>query len=308
MFLASCDTSQTSRQGSSTRVFGDGIELSFVQGVPPDIIHVERGLNPNTNFEVAVNIRNRGSFPRDDITSLNGRIYLRGFDSNIISGYWSGGNQFNSLRGASESMPEGSLLQKNFIANQINYPFESREYPINLLLTACYYYQTETAGIVCVDPNPTSREEKICTMGDVRLDVQNAPVKVTRVSQTATSSELIFNIEITNTGNGVVLREFAFRGGGVVTEDRCLNADTYRDMNLVGISTSIVGLGEGNCRPTGSSQEPIRLFDNRGNVVCTFPIPQNMDSAYTTQMQIILMYGYRQSVQKEIKLVNVGAR
>ncbi len=310
LLLTSCETTTSSDQQTErpAPAGSSGIDVSFVQGVPPDRIYVEQGDNTNSEFEVVVNLQNSGSFPRDDLGSLNGKLYLTGFDPSMIrNGRWDGGNQFNRIQGVSSSFPEGGFEQKSFVADSVRYPFDSKEYPLSLMLSACFYYETYATAVVCVDPNPASQsQDKVCHPGNVRLDPQNAPVKVTSIQQSATSRELIFTIEFSNVGGGKVLKEFQQANSGVVTEDRCTELE-YDDTDRVGIDVVVTGLPEGTCSPLGGPQDPIRMYDGKGTVTCKFPMPQDISSEYTTQMSITLKYGYLTTAKKDITLVNTGA-
>lgn len=312
-FLVSCSISSISSSShvttpsKSSSSGTKGLVISFAQGVPPSEIYINEGSNPDANFEIAVNINNRGSYPQSEIGSLNGKLYLTGFDPSIIkSGQWNGGNQFNLIQGASDTYPEGGFMQKSFIAREISYPFVSKQYPLSLQLTACYYYETQATTIVCIDPKPASQDEKVCKVGSVQLDRQNAPVTITNVRQTGNSKETIFTIDIANSGSGSVVREFLTENGGVVSEDRCLEL-AYDDKNVVGIKASIAGFPSGTCTPAGTPDDPIRLYDEKGTVVCKFPISSGITTAYTTQMSLTLQYGYLETISKQVTLVNTDA-
>ena len=309
--FSSCDLfTEQSNQGtrSSRTATGKGVEISFARNIPPDIIYVDGEHNPNIKFEVVVDIRNLGAYPKLGSGSLNGKIFLTGFDADLIEGgNWVGGNQFNLIEAVSDDLPEGGVLQKNFVANGIYYPYRSREYPINLVLTACYYYETEALGSVCIDPNPASLDNKVCEFDDVKLSEQLAPVQVTRIQQSGTSNQLILTIDIKNLGSGVVLREFAREGQGVLADGRCLNLG-YDDADRLGLEIEIVGIGKGDCRPMGVFRDPIRLFDDAAQVICTFQLPEDITSEFSSQMNIKLNYGYLTSETKQIKIVNLDVR
>ena len=76
ILLSSCGEPSSGRQG-------DGLEISFLDGTPPSTLYVQKGQN-DIPFELIVELKNRGSYPRNDIGSLNGRLYLTGFDKAII--------------------------------------------------------------------------------------------------------------------------------------------------------------------------------------------------------------------------------
>ncbi len=310
LLLSSCTTTSgpagTTSGRRETTATAQGVRFSFAPGVPPDTVYVEEGINEEP-LEVAVEITNTGDYPRNEIGSLNGKLYLTGYDPAIVkSGRWTQTNQFNLLQGASESLPEGGYIQREFVAPNIHYPFDSKNYPLTLMLTACYYYETYATGIVCIDPKPAEVDDgKICQMGAVSLDKQRAPVQVTDVKQTGSSKETILTITIRNTGRGQVLNEFMEERKGVVTEDRCLDLE-YGDGYLVGLYATITGLGKGKCTPLGNSQDPVRLYDGEATIVCKFPVGSELTSAYTTQMSITLQYGYLETIAKEVTLVNTA--
>jgi hypothetical protein len=308
LLLTSCTVPSTSSPPSSgTPTRTAGVQFSFAEGVPPSELYINEGSNPNANFEVAVNIYNKGNYPKSDLGSLNGKLYLTGFDPSIIKGgRWNGNNEFNRIQGASDTFPEGGFMQKAFIANEISYPFESKQYPLSLQLTACYYYETHASAIVCIDPDPASPDEKVCKVGDVTIERQDAPVTITNVRQTGNSRETIFTIDIANTGSGSVVREYLSAGGGVVSDDSCLQLG-YDDRNVVGLTATIAGFPSGGCTPEGTPSDPIRLYDGRGTVVCKFPLSSEITSAYTTQMSLSLHYGYLESISTEVTLVNTDA-
>lgn len=307
ILLSSCaelgSQTTTDRSGSSSSSRTPGIQLSFVEGVPPDRFYVEEGTNENVNFEAAIEIRNTGEFPQDDGGNLNGRLHLTGFDRSIIRNRrWEGGNTFDRINGVSSAMPEGGIEQKIFRADDIYFPSNSREYPVTLMLNACYYYETDATATVCVDPDPRSRSgNQACNLGEVSLNSQQAPLQVTEIVQTGTSSELIFSIQIENRGNGKVLRETGT--SGVVSEDRCMNPD-FDETDRLTVDARVTGLSSGRCSPEGSASEPLRMYDGRGEIVCRFPLDNSIDSAYTTEMQIDLGYGYQVTERKDITLVN----
>ncbi|MFP4190291.1 MAG: hypothetical protein ACLFSL_04620, partial [Candidatus Woesearchaeota archaeon] len=120
--------------GSSSSSYG--VQVSFVEGVPSNTFYVDEGLNTNANFEVAVDIQNKGDFPQSELESLYGRLYLTGYDPSILRNRrWDGGDQFDRLHGVSSSYPEGDSVQKSFIADEVKFPSDRRkEYPISLVL------------------------------------------------------------------------------------------------------------------------------------------------------------------------------
>ena len=310
--LSSCTSTQSPEAKgdvpSSSRIGGSGsVEISFVDGFPPNNIYIDPSQPSSNEFEFIVNIQNRGSFPKTDEGSLNGKLYLTGYDPSLIKGGdWQGagdaGNQFNRLRGVSDSTPQGETIQKSFEADEIVYPFETREYPLSLMLNACYYYETDATATVCIDPDPAMQKDKVCTQGSPMIDPHNAPVVVAGITQTGTSEKSIFTIDLSARSNGRILKAFQPRD---ISRELCTNPD-YDDFDKIGVRTEITGLGEGNCRPSGSAEEPIRIYNGRATIVCEFPVPNDQQNAYTTQMKIKLQYGITESMTKSVTLINTA--
>ena len=58
----------------------DGISLNFLPNNPPSVVYADQ-----QKFDVVLEVNNRGAYPQvdDPVTSL-GKIYLGGYDSNIL--------------------------------------------------------------------------------------------------------------------------------------------------------------------------------------------------------------------------------
>lgn len=300
LFISSCGS-------TSSGLRGDGLEISFISGTPPDTLYVQKGSN-DIPFELITEIKNKGAYPRNDIGSLSGRLYLTGFDKAIIDGRWDDGSEFNKIIGSSSSLPDGGLEQKRYTANSITFPYDAQSYLMTLMLTACYYYETFATGSICVDPNPTSavQNQKVCSLGDVNLNEQHAPIKITSIEQSGNQKETMLTINFENTKDGKVLRQFS-PTSGVVSEDKCLELG-FDDLNKVGITAEIVGLPRGDCTPAGTFDDPIRMSNGKGTVFCRFTLDSSTTSAYIAPFEITLHYGYLQTTFKEVTLVNTDAR
>ncbi len=294
------------RDSSGTSSYSSqGVVVSFIDNLPPSTFHVDEGMNRGANFEIGVHIQNKGEFPRTETGSLYGKLYLTGYDRNILrDGRWERDNQFNMLPGVSSSYPQGDSKYMTYTVNDIYYPVDSRQYSMNLMLNACYYYETSATATVCVDPDYRGdRADKPCRVGDVRLDPQKAPVQVTNIDASATSSELIYVMTIQNRGGGKVL--FDRGGSGAVSDGNCLNPD-HDEKDRVIVHASVTGLPRGRCSPEGSVSNPLRIYQGSENIVCRFPLDSvSTDSAYTTQMNIDLRYGYRTRTSREVTLINM---
>ncbi len=300
--LSSCNITTS---GSSVR--GNGLEVSFISGTPPDTLYVQKGEN-DIPFELIAELKNRGSYPKNDIGSLSGRLYLTGFDKAIIDGKWDNGPEFTKIRGASSLLSDGEMEQKRYVADSITFPYDAQSYVMTLMLTACYYYETFATGTICIDPNPTSavQNKKVCSLGDVTLNDQHAPVIITSIEQSGNQKETMLTIHFKNQNNGQVVRQFS-PTSGVVSEDKCLELG-FDDINKVGITAEIIGLPRGDCTPKGTFDDPIRMSNGEGSVFCRFPLDSASTTAYTTPFEITLHYGYLQTATKDVTLINTEVR
>src|SRR3989344_2633267 len=79
----------TEKSLEEIRTGTEGIIMNFLTNAPPATIHVEQGADERSNtFEVVLEVRNKGAFPQPEdrgVTAPPGRIYLSGYDPNIIS-------------------------------------------------------------------------------------------------------------------------------------------------------------------------------------------------------------------------------
>ncbi|MFP4111663.1 MAG: hypothetical protein ACLFPQ_03280 [Candidatus Woesearchaeota archaeon] len=298
IFAAGCqNTTNNGSIGDFTPQGTKGLTMTFVENAPPDDIYVESGAT-NDVFETTIELKNQGSYPKEE--GFEGKLYIGGFDETVItSGGWDGGEDIpTTLNGKSQFFPEGGYEIKSYFAD-INYGFDSNSYRPTILVTACYNYQTRASPLVCIDPTPTSTtvKNKICTMSDVSMSGgQGGPVSVTSLEQSGNSQKTIFKIHIQNQGGGQVIPWDAY--------DRCQEL-TRRDIDTVQVQVSASSLGNGQCTPAGTSDQPVRLQNGRGVIVCTFDNPLGRNDAYTTPLDITLSYGYSESIMKQVNIIKI---
>jgi len=170
-------------------------------------------------------------------------------------------------------------------------------------VTACYAYSTYATPVVCIDPAPFSEDEKVCYPGQIDLKgSQGAPVAVTSVYQENTPRSVIFTIQVRNVGRGTVIYP-----GDL---ELC---SPYYPGNLGVQSLDIVILGD--IRMSGSAQRLrctpndniIRLRDGRGQITCKYDMEYaTAKSAYKAPLVIELWYGYREYLERHVRLKRVS--
>ncbi len=302
LFFSFGCTPKTGETGVDYRKGTQGIVMNFMTDMPPAKMY------DNMPIDLVVEIRNKGAYPQPNsltgwaINVINpnakgvGTLYLSGFDNTIVVGM---PKQISlpKVEGKNIYNPEGGYDVVSFRGNIIN--FDSRKtdsYNANFLVTSCYNYETLAPQTVCIDPEPysTKQKTKVCTIPQSYSlsGGQGAPVAVTKIEETVLSNKIQFKVYIKNVGSGKVI------------DKNRLNIDCpysldYTNMDKVYVSGRVSGYSL-SCRPNN----PIRLINGAGSVICTIPKPAMSKSAYTTPLQVKLEYGYTSSIQKGVEILN----
>jgi hypothetical protein len=267
-----------------------GVELEFLQDLPPPVIYDEQELVS------LVEVKNLGN---SDLRQDQCFVHITGFDPYIISG------GFNALRSCAENLPQlegknlynikGEVNQLEFMSSIIGLPGVP-EYSPNLKYNLCYNYHTKASPSVCVDPQrfQISGQQKAC---DFRSGVQvragqGGPVGVSYVKSDMINGKAIFEINVRNMGNGKVLSPDAdIHSCGDTSLSRL---DFDRVKYEVQLGSGIVG----DCKPRDGI---LRMNNNNGKILCTFHTSGS--SAFETPLIIDLDYSYWQTYDKQIKIV-----
>ncbi|MFH2027694.1 MAG: hypothetical protein ABIJ08_01015 [Nanoarchaeota archaeon] len=208
-----------------------------------------------------------------------------------------------TLMGKSDFTPEGASSAVAFIIDEVkDLPKGASSFKQNLLFSLTYLYKTIANPSVCIDPNPRSAvvQEKVCTVKDISLSNQGAPVAVTKVEQDITSTRLLFKIYIQNLGKG-----------NIIPSDKVdISADPnpntgYGWGNLDNVAYS-VKLGSeditAGCKPEGGV---VKLVNGKGYIFCEKGNVDKITSIYTAPLNIILTYGYSTTESKEIEVIKI---
>lgn len=314
VLISGCQGKSTQESIENIRVGTEGIAVNFLPNAPPATIHVEQGADEKANtFEVVLEVRNKGAWPQpdDNLPAPLGRIFLSGYDTNIL--------EFDKnppiedlsnkpLDGKSTINPNGGLdfitLKGKVLAGNLNV----EKYEPVLLATACYEYRTIAGPNVCIDPNPysTVKEKKVCEVQGVALSNQGAPIAVTKIDEEAFATKTQFKITIKNVGGGEVIHDKAL--------DKCAPTGeklARENVDKVYLAGFKVGTKELNCGPFVSNEGgvvkgvsgDIRLLNGEGYVICELPssdYAKDVKSAYLTPIKIELLYGYRITAERKV--------
>lgn len=294
IFLASCTPAgqQPTKEGFQPefRTGSSGMRLNFVTNNPPIKIF------DTEEFSALIEVFNEGAF---DVGGPGDKIYLSGFDNRIITGTPTTGKPIPKIEGKSAINSRGGQDLIDF-QGKIQQIIPERV-PQTVLATACYTYETVASGNVCIDPDPNtpSLRRKVCTPAPIGLGSQGAPVAVTNVELDARRGKTGFRITVQNVGGGDV-----FRFGGEFLQ-KCNPYDPtglkFREVDYVMLADVLVG-GQsirGTCRPL--DQTHIRLDNGIGTVYCE--LLTTGSNAFTSPITVVLRYGYRTTIQKDIAIL-----
>lgn len=272
-----------------------GLEMYFIPNAPPNQVY------DGDHLDIMVELKNRGAYPESDI--FDGKLEISGFDFNAIRGSWEGGSHIPvSLRGMSKEYPDGGYEVKTYSDTRgVKVPFGGPKYDASILVTACYKYKTIANPMVCIDPDPYKviEERKVCRF-DESISVgggQGAPVAITRIEERVSSDHIIFDIYMSNVGNGKVIDWAAY--------DLCPFDLELKDVNRVRVNAKLAFDGNPQCTPKGTGSEPIILRSSgEGFITCKFRKPAE-GTAFKTPLHIELDYVYSSSIEKRIEIIKV---
>ncbi len=264
--------------------------MRFAQNLPPTRLFSGEELG------LVLELENRGTYT---IGGPGDRIYLSGFDPTIISGISPAGEQIPLLEGRSQFITQGGF---DTVAFKAQTKLLRDRYPVRLLATACYGYETVATGNVCIDPNPYAAaiRQRVCVPQNVGLGGgQGAPLAVNLIEIDASPGKTRFKIHIANVGAGEV-----FRSGGQML-NKCspygggLGFDEIDYVELADVIVSGTSI-RGSCRPL--DQGHIRITNNQGLVYCEFDRARG-EAAYVTPLTVVLRYGYRTSLFHNMEIL-----
>tara|TARA_Y100000310_G_scaffold322787_1_gene382269 strand:- start:2394 stop:3242 length:849 start_codon:yes stop_codon:yes gene_type:complete len=281
----------------------------MVQNNPPARQFDDEPLN------VLVEVHNDGA---TDIVDGQAFIFLSGFDSSLITGVSTFGERVEDLEGRDIDLPEGAFTVVNFVANVRDLRSRNIEqYEPNLLVTACYEYETIANPEICIDGDPysISQSQKVCR-GDASpknlKGSQGGPVGVTRVKVEPSSGITRIEMTVENIGNGLAFKP------GLNFLDRCNPYDIegldHNDINLVRLDELKIGTVDirSSCKPLENGHIRIKSDKSsavggglRGSGIVRCELRDINQPAFTSPLRIQLSYGYRNSVSRDVSIIQI---
>ena len=281
------------------------ITMKWIRENMPDVIY---DTDSQDEIKLLVEVRNEGA---DYGTPTDVYLHFGGFDNTYVHLPYKLEDleRDDALEGKSIRNEDGDYRILEIpgthrgdcggICGTIDLPQGVDVYRPKFMLTACYKYKTIASPMVCVDPKPYDETaDKACRAEDVS-DLggsQGAPIAVTRVDVKNIPNEVIFKVEISNSGKGMIYDKGAVR--------ECPNLIGYEKPNMVDFELDFQGQstrgGDGwDCNP---KNHRVRLVNNKGVIVCTKSVRTPPMSAFQTPLKITLEYGYAESISEEIEI------
>lgn len=290
-------SSKSSKEGTK------GLVLNFIPNSPPDKFIVQG--DGQKDFIVTIGVRNIGKYPelKED---LKGKIWISGFDKNIL--------QFNdlskeipkSLSGKSDFNPEGSFDNVEFPGRIDASQIKIDKYAPVIMATACYEYKTLVSPNVCIDFNPFVPEKKVCNIKTINLGSQGAPIAITKIEEEVLGESILFRIYLKNVGGGEVIYDDGLK------LDIC-NPDGDKkvernNLDKISLSDEEILVGNAPCKILAAQDKNIIILaDGQGSISCTVEKSSldNTNSAFSTQLYIPLSYVYRTTISKQIQITKI---
>lgn len=285
-----------------------GIVINFLPNNPPSTIHADQ-----KQFDVVLELNNKGIYPTEDISQTFGKVYLSGYDSNILNVEQ---KSFDfkpvELQGKSLiNLNGGSQLVTFKVTNIVNLNVE--KYEPTLLATVCYNYITVAGPSVCIDPDPysTVQQKKVCEVKDIALSSQGAPIAITKIEEEAFALKTQFKITIKNVGGGDVIKPKSGASSITNCDPFGTNKIGREDIDKVYLEEVSVGQKQLECWPFAEGNVKaqtgvVRLINTEGSIICELTKDtagySGGNTPYTTPLKIRLSYAYRSTAQRNIQI------
>ncbi len=286
--LASCTPDNQERK---TPTFNDvhsgtdGLVMSF-----SDKTTFSSDIAEDSEFKTVIELKNKGA---SDIK--NGKIAI------ITDSYLQPEESIKSfdLQGKSVYNLNGEDTSEVFTIKAKKLDEQSQSQEASIIAIACYDYKTEVRTDVCIDYDYLNLNlnniNKVCTVKEHKMGSEGGPVEVTDIKPAFENSgnqlKLKYIITIRNAGSGMVTKP-----GDAYSV--CNAGSGKTSFNLLETKAKL-GINELDCKDI-SGDKDIHLEDGTGKAVCVLQKPIPKQAPYLTTLQIELLYGYTQTLQKNI--------
>jgi len=213
--------------------------------------------------------------------------------------------EFSSLEppglfeGRSIYAPEGTNKYVEFDAKARLLDALAEQHTTQVILTSCYKYYTEVTEEICIDADPASLKDKVCTTRPIELNDQGAPIAITSIEPKILPKqegvELQLNIFVENKGDGQIVASDKLKEACSAAK---LSRQDWNEITVKEVRFGKFTYTEGeDCEPN-----PIHLGSGDNYFKCK--IKDNditkETPAFESLVYIKLEYGYSESLSKTI--------
>ncbi len=309
------------------------------EGIVMKMFNVPETVGQNEIFTAGLEVENKGAYP-DDEDNFKGYLAL-GLDGDhmeIKANGWRKdewvygkiGENINDktvrfqVKGKTLDNPLGGLGVTVVTLNARELREDQSQYrDVDVLMTACYRYQTKAVPTVCVDSSQFNlvEKEKACEVEDIKLKDQGAPIAVTNIEPSMLYDDSgnikpMFLITIENKGDGEVIStmeivrdekekikevdgKVVIKYNDNIIQKMCTSQGVdYTEFNSAFITVKLRGTPL-DCSPYSGV---IRLKEDEGIARCVLTEGIVEGSTYTTPLEITLDYGYMSTVSEKVRV------
>lgn len=309
LVLAGCEDGSQKQSEIITASFIGGtqaLEISFVEGAPPDEI-----LDANTfPFNVNLELKNVGE---SDVKANDMKIELSGINPTDFNKQSSDlvKNSLNMDLLAKRKTSEGEILdggQTYIDFAGLKYMDELPEggnFPVTLDARLCYKYANRAISKMCVRKDllrATANSEDGCEVrGDKSVFNSGGPVHITTLKQFPTASDKIsFSFTVEKLGDGKIF----------ASDDNAPNCEG--DINTenkvfvtvktgLGGSLTCDGFETASGQPTQTNEGYITLFSGKRMVTCVQTLMETLDFEKVVEFEMDYVYNHKVSKQITVK-------
>jgi hypothetical protein len=297
---ASCESPTSSGSNNveeETFVGVQGIEMSFLEGAPPNEVYQD------TDFDVYIELHNRGAL---DVTEgkLRMSIPLQPFDFNIddktqtISEI----TESTSIMGK-ENAPGGDYVTAEWNGIHAKSTSIRNDARQNIHAQLCYKGKIDAQPMVCISPRPGGKGliEGECVIGRETYSGGNGgPIAVTAITEsvlkdTETTNRIVFRMEVENVGGGDVIDESEVNGCQPTLRDKAKSTVKIEGVGWIGEETKF------NCEGGKGKENEFLMLNGKGIFKCEVKDIPN-DVHYSLPLYIKMNYGYVKSINKVFTL------
>ena len=183
-----------------------------------------------------------------------------------------------------------------------------------IVLNACYPYSTVFSETICIDtdPNELSVAQKTCTTKDITSSGQGAPIAITKVEQKIVPAnsvdkvKLQLTIHAKNKGDGIIINPDKY--SDICTGGR-MGEEDYNQIRIKSVKFSGYEYEYGSSGHSEIVCEPNPMKKNKEDYYtrCSLTNDNGIDKSkltFETNLVIELEYGYKQTISKEIEIMN----